>query len=97
MRQATRRCGIATNKGHNMNNIIRTALLLASLGTLAACGQSTGDRAISGAGIGAGVGAVGGLLVGAPLEGAAIGAGVGAGAGALTNQRQINLGRPVWR
>ena len=63
---------------------------------LAACGQSTGDRALSGAGIGAAAGAVGGALVGAPLAGAAIGAGVGAGAGALTSPSQIDLGKPVW-
>ncbi len=65
--------------------------------TLSACGHSTGDRALSGAGIGAGVGLVGGAIVGAPLEGAAIGGVVGAGTGALTNSRQIDLGRPVWR
>lgn len=64
---------------------------------LGACGQSTGDRALSGGGIGAGLGTVGGLLVGAPLEGALIGGAVGAGTGALTDQNQINLGRPWWR
>lgn len=61
---------------------------------LAACGQTTGERALSGAGIGAGVGLVGGALVGAPVEGALIGGAVGAGTGALTSPRQINLGRP---
>lgn len=65
--------------------------------TLGACGSSTSDRAMSGAGIGAGVGAVGGLLVGDPLTGALIGGAVGAGAGALTDQDQINLGKPVWK
>ncbi len=65
--------------------------------TLSACGQSTSDRAISGAGIGAGVGAVGGLLLGAPVEGALIGGAVGGAAGALTNQDKINLGKPVWK
>jgi osmotically inducible lipoprotein OsmB len=65
--------------------------------TLSACGSSTSDRAISGAGIGAGVGAVGGLLVGAPVEGALIGGAVGAGTGALTKPDQIDLGKPVWR
>jgi|APMed6443717190_1056831.scaffolds.fasta_scaffold98610_2 osmotically inducible lipoprotein OsmB len=64
---------------------------------LTACGSSTGDRAISGAGIGAGVGALGGLMLGAPLEGALIGGAVGAGTGALTKEKDINLGRPVWR
>lgn len=64
--------------------------------TLAACGHSTRDRALSGAGIGAAAGAAGSALVGAPLAGAAIGAGVGTGAGALTSSRQIDLGKPVW-
>jgi hypothetical protein len=76
--------------------VLRAALCLALLGP-AACGSSTGDRAASGAGIGAGVGALGGFLVGAPLEGALIGGAIGAGTGALTDQNQINLGRPIWR
>lgn len=70
---------------------------LASMLALAACGNTTGDRAISGGGIGAGVGALGGLMVGAPLEGALIGGAVGAGTGALTRRDQIDLGRPIWR
>ena len=80
-----------------MKRITLAAVLLFSLSALGACGSSTGDRAISGAGIGAGVGALGGLLVGAPLEGALIGGAVGAGTGALTSPEQINLGRPIWR
>ena len=70
--------------------ILVTPLVLA----LAACGYTTGERALSGAGIGAGVGLVGGALVGAPIEGALIGGAVGAGTGALTSPRQINLGSP---
>jgi uncharacterized membrane protein len=80
-----------------MKRIILAGTLFVALGTLTACGHSTGDRALSGAGIGAGVGAVGGLMFGAPLEGALVGGAVGAGAGALTNSHQVNLGRPVWR
>jgi osmotically inducible lipoprotein OsmB len=80
-----------------MNRILLTTSLFFSLCALGACGHSTGDRALSGAGIGAGVGAVGGLMFGAPLEGAVVGGAVGAGAGALTNSHQVNLGRPVWR
>ena len=80
-----------------MKRITLAAALLFSLCALAACGHTTGDRAVSGAGIGAGVGAVGGLMMGAPLEGALIGGAVGAGTGALTNKSQVNLGRPVWR
>ncbi len=80
-----------------MKIISLTSLGVAALLSLSACGSSTSDRAISGAGIGAGVGAVGGLLVGAPLEGAAIGAAVGAGTGAITDEEKINLGKPAWK
>jgi osmotically inducible lipoprotein OsmB len=66
-------------------------------GALAACGSSTSDRALSGAGIGAGVGAAGGALTGSTLGGAALGGAAGAATGALTNQNQINLGKPWWK
>lgn len=76
----------------------RIAMLAAfSLFCLSACGHSTGDRALSGAGIGAAGGAVAGALVGAPLTGAVIGGAVGAGTGALTSPDQVNLGRPIWK
>lgn len=72
--------------------------LLAMSAMLAACGNTRGDRALSGAGIGAGVGAVGGAIVGGnPAAGAAIGAGVGAATGALTDEKDINLGKPAWK
>lgn len=77
-------------------SILVTVIALSTLG-LAACGNTTGERALSGAGIGAGVGLVGGALVGAPVTGAAIGAAAGAGTGALTKKDQIDLGEPVWR
>ncbi len=80
-----------------MKRIAIASAMFLSVLALSACGSSTGDRAISGAGIGAGVGALGGLLVGAPLEGALIGGAVGAGTGALTDKDQINLGKPIWR
>lgn len=80
-----------------MNRMALVAALSVSLVGLGACGNSTGDRLLSGAGIGAGVGAVGGLLVGAPLEGAAIGAVVGGATGAITTPNQVNLGQPAWR
>ena len=73
------------------------AVLALSLLTLGACGSSTSDRALSGGGIGAGVGLVGGALVGAPIAGAAIGGAVGAGTGALTDEDDIDLGKPFWR
>lgn len=80
-----------------MNHLLTMASLTLLLFSVTACGRSTGDRALSGAGIGAGVGAVGGLMLGDPVDGALIGGAVGAGTGAMTNQRQIDLGRPVWR
>lgn len=72
------------------------ALIVASA-SLGACGQSKSDRAISGGAIGAGVGAVGGALTGSTLGGAVIGGAAGAAAGALTDEDQINLGKPAWR
>lgn len=64
---------------------------------LAGCGSTTGDRAMSGAGIGAAAGAITGALVGAPLAGAAIGAAAGGTIGAATQPSQVDLGKPVWR
>jgi hypothetical protein len=80
-----------------MKRTVAASVALAALLALGACGHTTGDRALSGAGIGAGVGAVGGWMVGAPLEGALIGGAVGAGTGALTRPSQVDLGRPIWR
>lgn len=65
---------------------------------LAACGSSTGDRAISGGAIGAGAGAaVGAITGGSAVGGALLGGAAGAAAGALTKDRDVNLGKPVWR
>lgn len=80
-----------------MNRIAIAAVLSLSFLALGACGSSTSDRALSGGGIGAGVGLVGGALVGAPVEGALIGGAVGAGTGALTDEEDIDLGKPAWR
>jgi uncharacterized membrane protein len=64
---------------------------------LSACGTTTTDRAVSGAGIGAVAGVVGGALIGAPLVGAAVGAAAGAGVGAATQPSDVDLGKPVWK
>lgn len=81
-----------------MKKLQNTIVVIAALTLLAACGSSTGDRALSGAGIGAGVGAVGGAVVGGdPVDGALIGGAVGAAAGGLTKKSDINLGKPIWR
>jgi hypothetical protein len=75
---------------------ICTAALLA-LG-LAGCGSTVGDRGLSGAGLGAAAGTAVGAVTGLTLwQGALIGAGVGAAAGALTDQRDIDLGKPLWK
>jgi hypothetical protein len=80
-----------------MKSVSLAAIAAVAFLGLGACGSSTGDRALSGGGIGAGVGAVGGLLVGAPVQGALIGGAVGAGAGALTDEDDIDLGKPIWK
>ncbi|HZS84617.1 MAG TPA: hypothetical protein VFA50_17210 [Stellaceae bacterium] len=64
--------------------------------TLAACGTSTTNRALSGGAIGAGAGALGGALVGAPVTGALLGGAAGAATGGLTSPNQIDLGKPIW-
>lgn len=73
------------------------ALLLVTAFALAACGSSTTDRALSGGAIGAGAGAAGGALMGDPLTGAVLGGAVGAAAGGLTDQEDIDLGKPLWK
>lgn len=80
-----------------MKLISLSVLAAVALFALSACGSSTSDRALSGAGIGAGAGAVGGLLLGDPVTGAIVGGALGAGAGALTKESDVNLGKPVWR
>ncbi len=80
-----------------MKYMKRTTALLA-LSLLAACGESTTDRALSGGAIGAGVGAVTGAVVGgSPVTGAVVGGAVGAAAGGLTKKNDVDLGKPVWR
>ncbi len=59
-----------------------------------ACGNTKGERALSGAGIGAGAGAVGTVLTGGnPWAGAAIGGAAGGIVGAVTDKDDINLDR----
>jgi hypothetical protein len=41
---------------------------------------------------------VGGAVLGAnPVAGAVVGGAVGAAAGAITDQADVDLGRPIWR
>lgn len=76
-----------------MKKPIMSLVLLSALSlSLAACGTSKSDRALSGGGIGAGVGAAGAAITGGSVAGGAlIGAGVGAATGALTDPDDINL------
>jgi uncharacterized membrane protein len=73
------------------------ALSAIALIALAGCGDTVGDRGLSGAGIGAAGGAVGGALVGAPVTGALLGGAIGGATGALTSKDDIDLGKPVWK
>ncbi len=71
-----------------------TFLIALSAISLSACGNTGGERALSGGGIGAGVGAVGSAVTGgSPWTGAAIGGAVGAVTGAATTPDQIDLSR----
>ena len=64
--------------------VVLSAILL----TVTGCGETWGQRAVTGGGIGAGSGAVIGALTGlGPLTGAVVGGLVGAGAGAATTPR----------
>ena len=79
---------------------MRSGMMVAGLLSLAlaACGTSTTDRAISGAGIGAGLGAATAAVADGNVGRAAlIGGAVGAAAGAITDADDVYLGRPVWR
>lgn len=74
------------------------AILIPGSILLAGCGSSTGDRALSGGAIGAGIGATGAALTGGSLLGGALlGGAAGAAVGGLTNKKDINLGKPIWR
>jgi hypothetical protein len=78
-----------------MTKWITAVALAASLG-LAACGSSTQDRALSGGALGAAAGGALGAVAGEPLGGALLGGAAGAATGALTDQDDIDLGKPIW-
>jgi hypothetical protein len=61
---------------------------------LSGCGQTTGERVVSGAGLGAlGGAAIGAATGGSALGGAAVGGVAGGAAGALTTPRQPDNSR----
>ncbi|HKV14634.1 MAG TPA: hypothetical protein VJQ81_06295 [Reyranella sp.] len=63
---------------------VRTWLAMGLVLALAACGETPGQRAVTGGAIGAGTGAVVGSTVGHPLGGAVVGGLGGAAVGAAT-------------
>lgn len=84
-----------------MNHVMGSAHIAAMATVLAlslgGCGTTTGDRAVSGAGLGAGAGAIIGAMTGSAATGAAIGALSGAAIGVTTDACDLDLGAPYWR
>lgn len=72
-----------------MNTKIASILLIPMALTLSACGDTWGERAVTGGGIGAGTGLAIGAIAGWPLVAPAlVGAAVGAGIGAATAPKE---------
>jgi hypothetical protein len=72
-----------------MMSFARYIVLAGMLVGVAACGDTWGQRAVTGGGIGAGSGAVIGAVTGmGPLTGALVGGAVGAGVGAATTPQR---------
>lgn len=80
----------------NVNRLASLVLATVLGATLIACGETKGERAISGGALGAGAGAaVGAVTGGSLLGGALIGGAAGAATGALTDEDNIDLGEEV--
>lgn len=72
-------------------------VLAAAVLMLSACGETRGERAVTGAGVGAGAGAIVGAVTGlGPGTGALVGATAGGIAGFLTEKAELNLGDAPW-
>ncbi len=67
--------------------------------SLSACGSSRDDRVLGGTAVGAATGAGVGAIFGGigAIPGALIGGAIGAGTGAVTEQKDVDLGKPVWK
>lgn len=75
-----------------MKKLTLTLITSASILGLAACGNTQGERALSGGGIGAAAGGLAGAATGGSVAGGALlGGAVGAAVGGLTNKDQIDL------
>ena len=80
------------------HDAIRAGAVAMMLVMLTACGAGQGERALSGGGLGAAGGAaLTAITGGSVLTGAVVGGAVGAAAGALTDRRDIDLGKPIWK
>ena len=75
-----------------MRSLVLSSVVVVSLLTLTACGQSPGCRAVTGGAMGAAGGAAIGALAGNPLLGAAAGGIAGAVTGGLTSPNQVSAG-----
>ena len=76
-----------------MKKYAKLVSAIAIVGFVSACGDTPGQRALSGGAIGAGAGTVGAVVLDAnPVAGALIGGAAGAVTGAVTTKKQIDLG-----
>lgn len=74
-------------------SLVKAVTVITLAAFISACGNTKGQRALSGGAIGAGVGAVGAAVINAnPVTGAVVGAAAGAATGALTKKKHIDLG-----
>ncbi len=75
-----------------MKKFAKIFLIMALCAPVAACGNTKGERALSGGGIGAGIGAGAAAITGGSLAtGAIVGGAAGAATGALTDKDDINF------
>lgn len=72
---------------------------IAAVLMLSACGTNQKDRTTGGAAAGGATGAAIGAFGGPPgmFLGGVIGAGIGATSGAVIDEKNLNLGEPVWK
>lgn len=72
--------------------LLSLTFLSVSALAIAACGNTKGERALSGGGIGAGIGAAGAAVTGGSVGGGAlVGGAAGAATGALTDEDDVDL------
>ena len=75
-----------------MKNVFFACLLATTAISLSACGNTTGERALSGGGIGAGAGAATAAATGGSIAGGALlGGAAGAAVGAATDEDDIDV------